>query len=64
MPVSHDPFIPKSQLREYGVPFSGAHAMRLAHAGKFPKPVRLSPRRVGWLASQLQAFLAEKAGAP
>jgi predicted DNA-binding transcriptional regulator AlpA len=63
MTVSHDPFIPKSQLREHGLPFSGAHAMRLARAGKFPPPVRLSARKIGWLSSQLSAFLAEKASA-
>lgn len=30
---------------------------RLINSGDFPKPVRLTSQRVGWLASQVQAWM-------
>lgn len=32
-------------------------------AGKFPRPIRLGARSVGWLASDLDAWLAERVAA-
>lgn len=34
---------------------------RLARVGKFPQPINLSPRRVGWRSADIDAYLA-KAG--
>jgi prophage regulatory protein len=28
--------------------------------GKFPKPIRLGPRAVGWLESEIQAWIKER----
>ena len=61
--MTENDFVPKNRLREAGVPYCGDYAMKLAKAGRFPTPVRLSPRRVGWFRSQLSAFLAEKRAA-
>lgn len=33
---------------------------RLEKAGKFPKRIQISPRRVGWLESGVLAFIAER----
>jgi prophage regulatory protein len=36
---------------------------RLVRAGKFPRPIQLSPRAKGWRASDIEAWLAERAEA-
>lgn len=30
-------------------------------AGTFPKPIKLAPRSVGWLAAEVQAWVEERA---
>ena len=32
-------------------------------AGRYPRPTKLSERAVGWLASDIEAFLAERVAA-
>jgi prophage regulatory protein len=34
---------------------------RLAKAGKFPKPVKLSERASGWFEDEIDAYLAKRA---
>jgi prophage regulatory protein len=34
---------------------------RLMRAGKFPRPLRLSPGSVGWLADEVDAWIAARA---
>jgi prophage regulatory protein len=46
------------QLKEI-VPFSRTTIWRLEKAGKFPKRRKVSPGRVGWLASEIEAFLEQ-----
>lgn len=58
-----DRFIPKAKLREAGIPYHPDYAMKLAKQGLFPKPVRLSSQRVGFMKSALDGWLAEKAAA-
>ena len=36
---------------------------RLRRAGRFPAPIRLSPGRIGWRLSILEAWLASRATA-
>ena len=36
---------------------------RLTRRGEFPKPIRLSAGAVGWLDSEIQDWLAERAAA-
>ena len=40
--------------------YSSAHIDRLEKAGGFPKRVRLSPSRVGWLESEIQEWIRER----
>jgi hypothetical protein len=32
----------------------------MVSAGTFPRPIRIGPRRVGWLASEIDAWLADR----
>ena len=51
-----DYFVPKARARAEGCPYDPDYAIKLSKNGLFPKPVRLSRRRVGWMVSQLQAY--------
>lgn len=52
-------FLPWSHVRELAG-FSRTTAWRLQQAGEFPKPVRISPGRVGWRQSELDAWQASR----
>ena len=52
-------FISKKQVRER-VLYSFAHIDRLEKAGKFPKRVRLGQNRVGWVESEVVAWIEER----
>jgi prophage regulatory protein len=57
-----DRLVSKKELRTL-VLYSDAHIARLESAGRFPKRVRLGngPRcRVGWLLSEVMAWLQQK----
>ena len=49
----------KKELRQL-VLYSPAHIDRLEKAGRFPKRVQLGPCRVGWVESEVQAWLEER----
>ena len=49
----------KKDLRAL-VLYSPAHIDRLEKAGRFPKRVQLGPGRVGWVESEVQAWLEER----
>lgn len=53
-----DRLILQSQLKEI-VPFSRSTIWRLEKSGKFPKRRQISPGRVGWLLSEIEAYLAK-----
>lgn len=53
--------IPYERLTDFGLQYSRSHLLALMEAGKFPRHVRVSARRVGWLDSELEKFIAEKA---
>ena len=42
------------------VPFTRQHILRLEKAGNFPKRFKLGARRVGWLLSEIEAWVAER----
>ena len=44
----------------FRVPYSEAHIWRLEKAGKFPRRVRLGANRVGWVESEVEAWLNSK----
>lgn len=39
------------------VGYSGQHIWRLEKAGKFPKRIRLGPQAVGWIESEINAWI-------
>jgi prophage regulatory protein len=53
-------------LRAKGIKYSRVHLWRLEAAGKFPKRVRLSPARHGWLEDEvddhLEGLVAQRDG--
>jgi prophage regulatory protein len=49
----------KKELRAL-VLYSPAHIDRLEKAGRFPKRVQLGPCRVGWVESEVLAWLEER----
>ncbi|MEW2914994.1 AlpA family phage regulatory protein [Leisingera sp. JC11] len=52
----------RAQLKKI-VPYSATHLARLERAGKFPKRIKLSPSRVGWLASEVDQWIIDRAEA-
>jgi hypothetical protein len=58
-------FITYDQLPKYGVPnYSRVHTRRLIARGLFPRPVMLSPNRIAWRLSDLEAWKASRPTAP
>ncbi|NLP64302.1 helix-turn-helix transcriptional regulator [Paraburkholderia sacchari] len=43
--------------------YSTTSIYRLAAAGEFPKQIKLGARKVGWLASEIDAWIHERAAA-
>lgn len=43
------------------IPFSGTTLWRLIKAGQFPRPIQLGPQCVGWIESEVDAWLADRA---
>ena len=60
--ASPEKILTREQLIEI-VPISRSQLYRLEQQGKFPRRVRLGANRVGWLASEVMAWIAEKAEA-
>jgi prophage regulatory protein len=52
-----------ADIRGRGITFSRAHLIRLEKKGLFPKRLQLSPGRVGWLESEIDRWIAERAAA-
>lgn len=46
-----------------GIPYSRRHLRDLCKAGKFPKPVPISEARIGFVESEVDAWLSAKAAA-
>ncbi len=51
------------ELRPKGVPFSKPHLNRLIRSGTFPPPVKLGARKNGWLADEIDEWLASRIAA-
>lgn len=45
------------------IPYSLAHVARLERAGEFPKRLKLGKCRVGWLESEIQEWIEQRADA-
>lgn len=44
----------------FGIDYSFEHLCRMSAAGTFPAKVKLSHRCVGWVASEIEAWLAAR----
>ena len=42
------------------IPFTRQHILRLEKAGRFPRRLQIGARRVGWLATEIEDWLAAK----
>jgi prophage regulatory protein len=56
--------IPPRQLSRLIGDLSLATIWRMRQRGEFPAPIRLGPRRVGYLRSEIDTWLANRARAP
>jgi predicted DNA-binding transcriptional regulator AlpA len=61
--VAGDVLLAPQDLPTVGVHYSPGHLRRLVHRGEFPKPIHLSPRRIGWRRSTIMKWIASKAKA-
>ena len=48
---------------DWGIKYSRVHLARLEKAGSFPLRIRASERRIGWLSSELRAWMSDRAAA-
>jgi prophage regulatory protein len=53
-------FLGFSELRGRGISLGRRQLDRLEAAGKFPRRVHISERRVGWVAEEIDAYMAAK----
>jgi predicted DNA-binding transcriptional regulator AlpA len=60
MQTPEERLIPTAELRQW-VPYGRTRVMQLVAAGTFPRPVKLSSRRLCWRASDLRVWIAAKA---
>lgn len=44
----------------YGIPYSNSYRLRLEKEGKFPRRVRLSPKRYAYLLSEILDYCAAR----
>ncbi|MFT4117925.1 helix-turn-helix transcriptional regulator [Bradyrhizobium sp.] len=49
-----------TELRQI-IPLSRQHVHRLEKAGKFPRRLRYSPGRVGWISAEVEAYVQAQA---
>ncbi len=48
------------EVQDRFAPFSRVHLRRLQDRGDFPAPIHLGARRLGWIESELRAWLAAR----
>jgi len=49
------------QLKERGIPWCRDHLRRKAKAGEFPAPIPVSDKRIAWVESEIDAWMAARA---
>ncbi len=54
-------FLRYPELRDRGVAYSPSSLYRLEAAGQFPRRVKLGPRSVGWIESEIEAHVSKLA---
>ena len=58
-PVSPDALLSWAALRDL-IPLSRPQIWRLRSAGQFPQPIRLSPNRIAWKASDVLRWIESR----
>ena len=58
-PASPYRVITRHELRAL-VPYTPQHVLRLEKRGLFPVRIKIGPNRVGWLLSEVEAWLAQR----
>lgn len=57
-----DRLIDRDVLRsEFGIDYHKDYLARMSRSGMFPQPVRLSPRKLRYRASEVRAWIADRA---
>ena len=49
-------FLTFPELRSRGVPFCRDYVRMLVREGKFPRPVQISAKRIGWIEAEITAW--------
>lgn len=52
--------ITAQQLPLLGIQYGMGHLRRMWQTGAFPKPIRLSPNRIGWRMSAIEKWIADR----
>jgi len=60
--TSENRLVRTSELRQY-VPYGRTRIMQLVNAGQFPRPIRLSSRRLAWKLSDLRDWIDSRPAA-
>jgi predicted DNA-binding transcriptional regulator AlpA len=58
MNAAQERLVKTSDLPAFGIPYRRSTIFQLVRDGAFPQPIKLSPRRNVWRASDLQAWIA------
>jgi len=53
-------FLTWDDLRARGVAYHSNHLRRMWGDGRFPKPIRLSPRKLAWREADIDKWFADK----
>lgn len=59
----HKLLLTRDDLPRLGITISPSTLLRLEAAGKFPRRIRLGHHSVAWLATEIEAHIAQLAGA-
>ena len=55
-----DPLVDRNDLLDFGINYHPSHLRRMWMDGRFPRPHRLTPRKLVWRRSSIKAWIAEK----
>jgi prophage regulatory protein len=50
----------REDLKDRGINYSPVTLWRRAKAGTFPRPVKLSPSRNGWIADEIDKWITDR----
>ena len=62
-PAPGNVLLDRKGLEQRGITYSPVHLWRLSRAGKFPMPIKPTGGRNAWVASEVDAWIAERIAA-